>query len=269
MDNLFERFSSLIKLILSEFGEESYESFFGSFLVFEDVVDNLLGKVVIFFEKAFFLNWLLKFSFTHILNFFNVLLIWMWENHHEAFSVIFSFFEAKDCSETIESVFDGDKCRFLDCILIETKDKLDRLEFFKEVHEDKMFLGDGLNIFVIYKVDERFIETNHEGPFLIDVCFDVGDPKGLEIVAGRGVKGEELFRDGALICKDKTNNIGMVGEDRNKLDEFFNGSVAGINYGCRVVIRWLFGVGDGDFDLFRVGVTHWQSIKYLLSSLFL
>ncbi len=81
-----------------------------------------------------------------------------------------------------------------------------------------MFLGDWLNIFVIYKVDERFIKTYHEGLFFIDVCFDVSDPKNLEIGAGRRVKWEELFGNWTLISEDKTNDIGMVGEDGNELD---------------------------------------------------
>jgi hypothetical protein len=46
-------------------------------------------------------------------------------------------------------------------MFIEAEHKLDRLEFFKEVHENEMSLGNRLIIAVICKVDERFVETEH------------------------------------------------------------------------------------------------------------
>lgn len=218
LDYLFERFSSLFELVLCEFGQESDESFFGSFWGLEDIVDNLLGKFVILFEECFFLDGLSEFTFANVLKFFDVLLIGMWDKNHEAFSIVFSLLEIKGVGESVDGIFDYEKSGLFDSIFIETEDELDGDEFFKEVKKDEMLFGQWLIISLIDKIDKRLIESDHEGFLLIDKGFEVGDSEGLKMSTRGGVKGEELFGDWALVGEYEANDVGVVGEHGDKMD---------------------------------------------------
>jgi hypothetical protein len=111
------------------------------------------------------------------------------------------------------------------------------LEFFKEIHENEMFLGNLLIIAVICKVDERFVETYHEGFLLINVCFDMNYAKVLEIGTSRRVKRKEFFGNRILICKNKANYIRMIGKNGDKLDKFFDRVVRRMDFIYILVIR--------------------------------
>ena len=85
-----------------------------------------------------------------------------------------------------------------------------------------MLLGKRLLFAAIGEVDKRFIKANHESFFFVDNCFVVIKSKALVVVTYCRVDAKEFVRNGVLIGENKTDDIWVIGEDGDKVYEFFD-----------------------------------------------
>lgn len=101
---------------------------------------------------------------------------------HEGFAIIVLIFEVKACSKSIKKIFDCEKGRFFDGIFIETKDKLDGLQFFDKVNKDEMLDSKGLIVTIMGQVKKGVIKADKKVFFFVDESFDIVDSLILKIV---------------------------------------------------------------------------------------